>query len=63
VIVCAWIGFAGAAWAQPPADCTPNALNIPGAPYPCLLPDHRVIFRVAAPDAQKVRVGSARAST
>ena len=56
VIVCAWIGFAGAAWAQPPADCTPNALNIPGAPYPCLLPDHRVIFRVAAPDAQKVRV-------
>ncbi len=47
---------ADAAWAQPPADCTPNALNIPGAPYPCVLPDNRVMFRVAAPDAQKVRV-------
>src|SRR5512143_3519087 len=53
--------FAGAcacasAWAQPPADCTPNALNIPGAPYPCVFPDNRVMFRVAAPDAQKVTV-------
>ncbi len=44
------------AWAQPPADCKPNALNIPSAPYPCVLPDNRVIFRVAAPDAQKVTV-------
>lgn len=42
--------------AQPPADCKPNALNIPGAPYPCIYPDRRVTFRVAAPDAQKVRV-------
>jgi enterochelin esterase family protein len=42
--------------AQPPADCTPSALNIPGAPYPCVYPDNRVMFRVAAPDAQKVRV-------
>src|ERR1700760_1494749 len=42
--------------AQPPADCKPSALNIPGAPYPCVFPDHRAIFRVAAPDAQKVRV-------
>jgi enterochelin esterase family protein len=41
---------------QPPADCTPNPLNIPGAPYPCVFPDNRVMFRVAAPDAQKVRV-------
>jgi enterochelin esterase-like enzyme len=44
------------AWAQPPADCLPSALNIPGAPYPCVFPDHRVMFRVAAPDAQKVTV-------
>ena len=44
------------AWSQPPAECRPNALNIPNAPYPCILPDHRVTFRVAAPDAQKVRV-------
>jgi enterochelin esterase-like enzyme len=43
-------------WAQPPAECTPNALNIPGAPYPCIYPDNRVLFRVAAPEAQKVAV-------
>ena len=41
---------------QPPADCKPNPLNIPGAPYPCVYPDSRVMFRVVAPDAQKVRV-------
>lgn len=42
--------------AQPPADCKPNELNIPGAPYPCILPDHRAMFRIDAPDAQKVSV-------
>jgi enterochelin esterase-like enzyme len=42
--------------AQPPADCKPSSLNIPGAPYPCIYPDNRVMFRVVAPDAQKVRV-------
>ena len=47
---------ASTGWAQPPADCRPNALNIPGAPYPCVYPDNRVTFRVAAPDAQKVRI-------
>jgi enterochelin esterase-like enzyme len=52
----AWIGLSGLAWAQPPADCRPNPLNIPGAPYPCVFPDNRVMFRVAAPEAQKVRV-------
>ena len=46
----------GVCWAQPPADCKPSSLNIPGAPYPCVFPDHRAMFRVAAPDAQKVRV-------
>ena len=46
----------GICWAQPPADCKPSELNIPGAPYPCVYPDHRAMFRVAAPDAQKVRV-------
>ena len=54
--ILAGIALAAPAWAQPPADCKPNALNIPGAPYPCLFPDNRVMFRVAAPDAQKVRV-------
>ena len=46
----------GPAWSQPPAECRPNPLNIPNAPYPCILSDNRVTFRVAAPDAQKVRV-------
>ena len=56
VTLCTWIGLTGLAWGQPPGDCRPNALNIPGAPYPCVFPDNRVMFRVAAPDAQKVRV-------
>ena len=43
-------------WAQPPADCKPSALNIPGAPYPCVFPDSRAMFRVSAPNAQKVKV-------
>lgn len=46
----------GICWAQVPADCKPSSLNIPGAPYPCAFPDHRAMFRVSAPDAQKVRV-------
>ncbi len=50
----------GICWAQPPADCKPSSLNIPGAPYPCVFPDNRAIFRVVAPNAQavKVRVGA-----
>jgi enterochelin esterase-like enzyme len=53
------------AWAQPPADCKPNALNIPNAPYPCIFPDGRVMVRVSAPDAQKVivRLGGAHEMT
>lgn len=46
----------GICWAQVPADCKPSSLNIPGAPFPCVFPDHRAMFRVSAPDAQKVRV-------
>ena len=54
VVACACVS--ASAWAQPPADCKPNALNIPNAPYPCIFPDGRVMFRVNAPDAQKVSV-------
>jgi enterochelin esterase-like enzyme len=54
VVVGTWT--CSTASAQPPEDCRPSALNIPGAPYPCVFPDHRVMFRVAAPDAQKVRL-------
>ena len=43
-------------WGGVAVDCTPSSLNIPGAPYPCVHPDRRVTFRVAAPDAQKVQV-------
>ena len=43
-------------WAQSADDCVPSVLNIPEAKYPCLYPDHRALFRVVAPDAQKVRL-------
>ena len=43
-------------WGQTKDECKPSSLNIPGAPYPCVYPDRRVDFRVAAPDAQKVQV-------
>jgi enterochelin esterase-like enzyme len=46
----------GMGWAQTAEDCKPSALNIPGAPFPCVYSDGRVAFRVAAPDAQKVQV-------
>ena len=47
---------AGFCWGQAADECTPSSLNIPGSPYPCVHPDHRVTFHVAAPDAQKVQV-------
>lgn len=50
------MGVCASVSAQPPADCVPSVLNIPGAPYPCVFPDHRIMFRVAAPDATKVRI-------
>ncbi len=37
-------------------ECKPSALNIPGAPFPCVYADRSVAFRVAAPDAKKVQV-------
>lgn len=48
--------FACTLWGQIPEGCKPSSLNIPGAPYPCVYPDRRVAFRVAAPDAEKVQV-------
>jgi enterochelin esterase-like enzyme len=51
-------GAAGLCWAQAPTDCKPNQLNIPEAKYPCIFPDNRVMYRVIAPNAQTVRVGS-----
>ena len=43
-------------WGQAAEDCKPSVLNIPEAKYPCVYPDNRAMFRVAAPDAQKVTV-------
>lgn len=37
-------------------ECRPSTLNIPGAHYPCVYPDHRAAFRLVAPEAQKVQV-------
>jgi enterochelin esterase-like enzyme len=37
-------------------ECKPSTLNIPGAQYPCVYPDHRATFRLVAPEAQKVQV-------
>jgi enterochelin esterase family protein len=37
-------------------ECKPSALNVPGANYPCIYADNRVLFRVAAPNAQRVSV-------
>ncbi len=46
----------GLCWGQVPDDCKPSPLNVPGAQYPCVYPDNRVMFRVVAPDAQKIQV-------
>ena len=34
----------------------PAVTNIRGAKYPLILPNHRVVFRIKAPDAQKVQI-------
>jgi enterochelin esterase-like enzyme len=46
----------GLCQAQVAGDCHPSSLNIPEAKYPCVYPDHRALFRVMAPEAQKVSV-------
>ena len=46
----------GICWGQSAADCKPSALNVPEAKFPCVYPDHRAMFRVIAPNAQKVSV-------
>jgi len=42
--------------AQPADVCAPSALNVPDAKYPCVYPDHRAMFRVNGPNAQKISV-------
>jgi enterochelin esterase family protein len=50
------LGAHHTARAQTPDSCVPSRLNVAEARYPCIHPDNRVTFRVAAPDAQNVRV-------
>ena len=40
-----------------PPEGTPASTNIRGAEYPRILDDLRVVFRIKAPDAQKVEFG------
>jgi hypothetical protein len=58
LVVIAALSALGArpAWAPAPGECVPSALNIAEAKYPCLYSDNRALFRVVAPDAQKVRL-------
>lgn len=46
----------GLCWGQATDACKPSTLNVPGAQYPCVYPDHRATFRLMAPEAQKVQV-------
>lgn len=39
---------------------SPASTNVRGAKYPRILPDHRVLFRIKAPDAQKVQIDLGR---
>jgi enterochelin esterase-like enzyme len=38
----------------------PASTNVPNAQYPQILPDNRVVFKIKAPDAQKVQVDLGR---
>ncbi|GAB6123620.1 alpha/beta hydrolase-fold protein [Dysgonomonas termitidis] len=38
----------------------PASTNVPGAQYPQILPDNKVLFRIKAPDAQRVQVDLGR---
>lgn len=42
--------------ADRPAGGTPASTNIPGVPFPEILPDNRVYFRVKAPESRNVQV-------
>jgi enterochelin esterase-like enzyme len=48
-------GLPHATLAAEPPPGVPASTNVPGAAYPRLLPDNRVVFRVKAPDAKNVQ--------
>jgi len=39
---------------------TPAATNIPGLKYPQIMPDNKVVFRIKAPEAQRVQIDLGR---
>lgn len=60
---CVWLAFCVPVWAQDTkmsgADISggiPAVTNIRGAQFPLILPNHRVVFRIKAHDAQKVQI-------
>jgi enterochelin esterase family protein len=53
-----WLSLFAAAIVRaenPPAPGVPAGTNVRGAEYPRILPDLRVVFRIQAPDVQKVQ--------
>jgi enterochelin esterase family protein len=62
----AWLSLLAAADVRaenPPAPGVPASTNVRGAEYPRILPDLRVVFRIKAPDAQKVQFDLAKTYT
>jgi enterochelin esterase-like enzyme len=45
-----------AVFSQLSMDAMPASTNIPGIQFPKILPDNRVVFRVKAPDAQRLQI-------
>jgi enterochelin esterase-like enzyme len=54
------LAFAKLLPAQTPQNAIPAATNVRGAKYPQILPNGRAVFRVKAPDAQKVQLDLVR---
>ena len=50
-----WLGLAGSLFAQPARFPGVAASTNAGSPFPRILPDNRVMFRVTAPDAQRIQ--------
>src|SRR5437870_1300431 len=46
----------GPAFAQGAGNCAPAPTNMPNAGYPRVCPDHRVMFKLEAPQARKVQL-------
>ena len=61
-LLCAMAGLGRAddAPAAPVLPGVPASTNVRGAEYPRILPDNRVVFRIKAPDAQKVQFDLAK---